>query len=360
MKRVGIIGCGSIAQVHGWVLAGMEGVSIVAACDLEQARAEDFVRKFAFSQKPAGASDQGEKEQEKDNLGREECSVVTDWKALLDMDLDVVHVCTPHFLHAPMAAKLLERDVAVFMEKPCAISRKQFEQLKLQDERHPGKLGFCFQNRYNETTRVMDDLIREGRIGEVTGARAFVTWRRDESYYQGSDWKGRLATEGGGALINQSIHTLDLMLRHLGIPDQVRATASNHHLQGMVEVEDTVEAWMSFSDGKRACFYASNGYCTDAPVLLEIQGEKGRIMLNDREVTLWTQESEAEHFTCNGEKGIGKSYWGAGHRACIRDFYQSLTKGTPFSVNLQSVENTFDVMMRIYEAAGRGSEITKI
>ena len=92
-------------------------------------------------------------------------------------------------------------------------------------------------------------MVGERKIGKVVGGRAFVTWRRDETYYAGSPWKGNLATEGGGALINQSIHTLDLLLRYLGLPEQVEASCSNHHLKGIIEVEDTVEAWMAFGDG---------------------------------------------------------------------------------------------------------------
>ena len=212
-------------------------------------------------------------------------------------------------------------------------------------------MGFCFQNRYNETTRQLDLLVAEGRIGEVIGGRAFVTWRRDESYYQSSPWKGRWETEGGGALINQSIHTLDLLLRYLGKPERVEATMANHHLKDRIRVEDTVEAWMEFPGEKRACFYASNGYATDAPILLELQGTEGRLTLQDQEVTIWTKQEGISHISCEAALGIGKSYWGAGHRACIRDYYKSLNEGKALPINLEGVETTFDTMMRIYESA---------
>ena len=332
MKRVGIVGCGSIAQVHGWVLSEMEDVQLAAVCDIEPERAKELARKYAVK---SGQS----------------CAVVTDWRELCDMDLDVIHICTPHYLHAPMAVAFLDSGKGVFMEKPCAIDRQQFEELKRADAEHPGKLGFCFQNRYNETTRQLDLLVAEGRIGEVIGGRAFVTWRRDESYYQSSLWKGRWETEGGGALINQSIHTLDLLLRYLGKPERVEATMANHHLKDRIRVEDTVEAWMEFPGEKRACFYASNGYATDAPILLELQGTEGRLTLQDQEVTIWTKQEGISHISCEATLGIGKSYWGAGHRACIWDYYKSLNEGKALPINLEGVETTFDTMMRIYESA---------
>jgi len=328
MKKVGIIGCGGIAQVHGWVLQGMENTELVAVCDVEEENAKALSEQY----------------------GEEKAKVYTEWCELCESDVDVVHICTPHYLHAPMAVELLRQGKAVFMEKPCAISREEFSELKREAALHPGKLGFCFQNRYNETTLAVDRMVAEGKIGKVKGGRAFVTWRRDEDYYAGSPWKGAWATEGGGALINQSIHTLDLLLRYLGNPEEVAATLSNHHLKGRIEVEDTVEAWMSFGDGKRACFYASNAYAADAPVFLELEGEQGRITVNGSEVTFWTTKGGTQHFSYETANGIGKGYWGCGHQACIRDFYRCLEKGNAFQGDVKGVENTFETMMRIYES----------
>ena len=329
MKKVGIIGCGNIARVHGWVLQNMEDAELVAFCDTEPDKAKELSKEYTGGK----------------------AEVYTDWHALCEAELDVVHICTPHFLHAPMAVELLRHEKAVFMEKPCAISREQFADLKEADRKHPGKLGFCFQNRYNKTTLEMDRMLAEGKIGDVNGARAFVTWRRDEAYYADSPWKGGWRTEGGGALINQSVHTLDLLLRYLGRPERVAATLSNHHLQGLIEVEDTVEAWMSFEKGGRACFYASNGYAADAPVFLELEGERGRITMNGSRLTLWTSENGSAECTCESDPGIGKDYWGCGHRSCIRDFYRCLEEKRRYQGDLSGVENTFDTMMRIYEAA---------
>ena len=181
-----------------------------------------------------------------------------------------------------------------------------------------------------------------------------VTWRRDKDYYDATDWKGKIKTEGGGVLINQAIHTLDLLLRHLGNPVTVRGMASNHHLldQG-VEVEDSVEAWMEFSGGKRACFYASNAYVTDAPIYLEFQGEEGRVCMNGTEITVYAAGETPRHFMRDLEKGIGKDYWGCGHKACIKDFYQCLDGAEPYQNCLNGVENTFLTIMRIYEDARR-------
>lgn len=349
MKKVGIIGCGGIARVHTWALGTMKGVCLKAFCDIDLLKAMSLAEttKDAKSNKPVKGSN------------RQDILVTEDWKALCDADLDAVHLCTPHYLHVPMALELLRSGKAVFMEKPCGISKEEFMELKAEAERHPGKLGFCFQNRYNETTLLIDEMMKEGRIGKLLGGRAMVTWRRDEEYYRESAWKGKLATEGGGALINQSIHTLDLLLRYLGDPVTVRSTASNHHLsQTEIEVEDTVEAWLEFKEGKRACFYASNAYAADAPVYLELQGEAGRICMNGSEVTLYSEGMEPRRYSCEKMQGIGKDYWGCGHKACMESFYRSLESGEPWQNSLSGVENTFLTVMAIYDAARENKEST--
>ena len=398
MKKVGIIGCGGIARVHAWALNSVENTELAAYCDVEEGKARELAAYCDVEEEkamelatPCRQEEAKAKKLSEDGLaGR--VRICTDWRELCDLDLDVVHVCTPHFLHVPMAKALLEHGKAVLMEKPCAISVEQFEELKKADALHPGKLGFCFQNRYNGTIKLMDKMVREERIGAILGGRAIVTWRRDEGYYAGSSWKGKWETEGGGALINQSIHTLDLLLRYLGQsaklpegpregqfpeklskgsdaglsvkrsgkiagvmqPIKLEASMARHHFNDpAIEVEDTVEAWLEFEDGKRGCFYASNAYAADAPVYLELQGERGRIVMNGREVSVYEDGKAPRHYLRDKETGIGKDYWGCGHKACIQDFYKSLAEGKPFQNNLQGVESTFRTAMRIYEKAGR-------
>lgn len=327
MQRIGIIGCGSIARTHIWAIKQLEHAKIVALADTDIQKASSL---------------------------REECleekvKVYQDYQEMISLEgLDSVHICTPHHLHVPMAIEALSKGIAVFMEKPPAISMAQFERLQNIARSSSAKLGFCFQNRYNQSTLAADEIIKSGRLGKVVGARAFVTWRRDENYYE-SEWKGKLETEGGGALINQSIHTLDLLLRYFDEPTKVQASLLNHHLKGKVEVEDTVEAFMAFSHGERACFYATTAYVTDAPNILEFEGEKGSLAIIDSMVTVKEKGKEISYIPCKEKQGIGKSYWGSGHLSCIKDFYQKLLNGEPFQNDIAGVEKTMKTMMRIYE-----------
>lgn len=327
MKRVAIIGCGSIAGVHASALLALKDVTIVAFADIRRERAEDFSKRYTD--------------------GR--ASVYETLSALLASEaVDVIHICTPHYLHVPMAIEALSHGVSFFSEKPPAINMEQFEELfEVHKRNRELRTGFCFQNRYNLTIKKAEELIKTRQLGDVIGARAFVTWRRDAAYYV-TDWKGRLATEGGGALMNQSIHTLDLLLQFLGNPEEVRASLSNHHLQGVIEVEDTVEAWLSFSGNRRASFYATTAYVMDAPVILELQCERGSITIINQSVSV-TINGETKTYNVQEAEAPGKDYWGSGHLRCIADFYKTMETGERFRNDLEGVRNTMETTMKIYQ-----------
>lgn len=333
MIQVGVVGCGKIGNVHAKVLKGIKGVELCAFADIRRERAGEYSSHYAGGKGTVYESLEQMLENEK---------------------LDVLHICTPHGCHVPMAVAALKKGLHVFMEKPPAISREQFEELKKAEAESKGRLGICFQNRYNETTEKISGILKEGSLGKILGGRAFVTWHRDAPYYTESGWRGRLETEGGGVLINQSIHTLDLLLHWLGKPVRTEASMCNHHLKGITEVEDTLEAYMVFSEGERpvsASFYATTAYAIDAPVFLELACEKGFVRLDGMVVCCQAGEMEPVYWQAPRASAPGKAYWGMGHEACIRDFYDCLESGRAYANDLASAENTFNTVMDIYESA---------
>ena len=214
MFRVGIIGCGNISAVHARTLRELENTELAACADVIPERA-----------------------------ARYGCHAYQDWRQMLtDERPDAVHLCTPHCLHPVMALEAAQRGIAVFTEKPPAIDPEGWEKVRQAACLVP--VGICFQNRFHPGIQMMINMIAGGDYGQLCGIRAFVTWNRTKRYYEEAAWKGRWDTEGGGALINQSIHTLDLILRFLGEPDTVEASMRNHHLRDTVEVEDTAEIYL--------------------------------------------------------------------------------------------------------------------
>ena len=149
-----LVGCGGIAAVHGSVLTSGIDTEFVAAADIKPEKAQSYAENFHTKPYPS-------------------------LESMLEAEKpDVLHICTPHYLHVPMAIYSLERNINVFMEKPPAISFDQLEELKKAAAKSEAQLGFCYQNRYNASIRAAKDLIDSGKAGKVIGARAFVTWCR--------------------------------------------------------------------------------------------------------------------------------------------------------------------------------------
>ncbi len=325
------MGCGGIAAVHGAVLSQNPDTKAVAYADIKKERAQAFAEQY-------GGNAYGSLSE-----------------MLANEEIDVLHICTPHYLHVPMALEALKKGIHVLMEKPPAISH---EQLKELEQAAAGKrVGVCFQNRYNKDVQKAQELIRSGKAGKILGARAVVTWHRDAPYYTQSGWRGTWATEGGGVLINQSIHTLDMLRYFLGEPTAVEAHVCNHHLKDVIEVEDTAEAYIAFGD-VTALFYATTAYCTDSPVMVEILCENMTLRMEDGRLTCTAKGGKAEVFTFETDNCLGKSYWGYGHQELIGDYYRCLLEGRPFPVPASDAANTLRLMLGIYDSSKKGEPVS--
>lgn len=210
--RTALIGCGGISKVHLDALSHMDNVELVSVADVKEDRAKARAEQYG-------------------------CAYTTDWTEYVSRDdIDVVHICTPHYLHAPMAIALLDSGKRVLTEKPMASEVADAEEMIRHSD---GRLAVVFQNRYNEASQFIRQSIADGRYGKLLSMRAAVNWHRTPEYYTESGWRGFYKTEGGGVLINQAIHTLDLMLYFAGKPASVRGHVSTDLLYDTIEVEDT-------------------------------------------------------------------------------------------------------------------------
>lgn len=329
--RAVIIGCGAISEVHAKSIQELEGVELVGAADCIPERAQGLASVYGGS-------------------------FYTDWVEMLDRERpDIVHLCTPHYLHTQMAAECLQRGIHVFTEKPPVISWEQLERLKeavgRQAPERRARLGVCFQNRWNPEVQYVKQMLGQGVFGGITGARGIVTWCRDSQYYASGAWRGKKALEGGGALINQGIHTLDL-IQYLVAEraETVEALMGNFHLKEEIEVEDTVCAYIRYPRSA-ASLYVTTGYAADAAPLVEIRCREGSLRLEDGKVFLKKDGGEAGTIAFPGEKGYRKEYWGAGHQKAIGQFYKSIENAAPDLLDFDNVEETLRLFLRIYDAA---------
>lgn len=323
--RCGIVGCGGVAQVHAKAIHEIMPGALIAVADIVPEKAQELANKYgakAYS-----------------SLGAMLCSE----------QIDVLHICTPHHLHVPMTVAALKVGTHVFMEKPPVIDEEQWDFLQrtLAQKKITSRLGICFQNRYNDSVQFVKRELESGKYGRVLGVRGIVTWHRDQDYYYSSNWRGKLATEGGGALMNQAIHTLDLMQYFIKEkPLSVKAVKDKLHLPEDIEVEDLVAAHITYPRS-RASFYVTTGYVKDVPPLIELECEKGRLRIEEDLVTTFV-DGEAQIRSFKDQKRLGKSHWGMGHLTTIREFYACLKENKKFPIEMEDVADTIWLLLRIY------------
>ncbi len=331
--RTAVIGCGAIHGSHADVLADAPFSELRAVVDVVPDRAARSAAKYG-------------------------CRAETDWTRVLeDPEIESVHLCTPHYLHAPMASALLRAGKCVLTEKPMGISVAQCEEMVRAADDSGRQLGVCFQNRYNTTSLHLRDLVRSGRAGRVLGARAVLTWGRGADYYVGSPWKGTWEKEGGGVLINQAIHTLDLLQWVLGMPAALKGTADQRSLQDTIEVEDTAEATLRYADGTRAYFFATNGYPTDRAVEVEVVLEKAVARVCGDLTVTWA-DGTIETASERNVRAGAKAYWGGSHRDLIQDFYDCLDEGRLFPVDGRQGIQAIRLIRALYDSSERREWVT--
>jgi len=323
MPTAAIIGCGDISTIHFAALATMGDVQLVAVCDTDPTR----LNEAAVAHNVPGYADYLE--------------------MLREVRPDVVHVCTPHHLHASVAADCLERGVNVIVEKPLAHTAAEGRRLTEVAERNDAKIGVCFQNRYNATSQAMHELLDGGTLGQVIGASATVMWHRDGSYYRNRPWRGTWAEGGGGLMMNQAIHTVDLLQWLVGDVAKVEGHASTRSLGGVIEVEDTAEFVAEHVNGARSVFYATLANAVNAPVTLDIVTENATLSLRG-DLTVSYTDGRVEVIPERVAESGGRSYWGVSHELLIADFYSKLDQAGPFWINPAEAGKSLRIIKDIY------------
>ncbi|MDO5146964.1 MAG: Gfo/Idh/MocA family oxidoreductase [Eubacteriales bacterium] len=301
MKKAAVIGLGDVSSIHLSAIAANEEISLCAVCDIDSAARERAPKGVPF---------------------------YTDFKEMIEKERpDCVHICLPHYLHYPVAAKAADMGVHVFCEKPVALNQKEAEAFVRVEKEHPAlQIGICLQNRLNETTEALKERIDSRAYGKVTGIRGIVPWFRPREYYETKPWRGKWKTAGGGCMINQSIHTLDLMYYLAGPVTRLRASVSQMLDYG-IEVEDTVTASLAFENGARGLFYATNANFKNEAVQLAVEMESGCFIMRNN-VLYQRKEDGTEAKIVEDRKLPGtKFYYGASHEKLIRRFYHSLETG---------------------------------
>ena len=260
----GIVGCGMVADFHAQAIAAMRGGYLACV----------FSRNKAKAQRIAGAYD---------------CKAYTDYGEFLEhKGLDIVAIATPSGAHLGPAAQAARAGKQVVCEKPIEVTLERADRMIQVCDENQVMLACIFQRRFNEATQVFKRAVEVGRLGKITLADAYIKWYRTQAYYDSGDWRGTWKLDGGGALMNQSIHTIDILYYLAGDIDWVCAFA-DLALHERIEVEDNAVAIVKFKSGALGVIEGSTACYspTGNPAEVHMCGSEGSIFMQDNRFTVW-------------------------------------------------------------------------
>lgn len=328
--KVCIVGCGNIFIRHAMSATAFDDISLVAVCDIKEDRAKAAAEKY-------------------------HTKYYTDYKEMCEKEKpDVLHLCIPHYLHPIVSRYAIENGINVICEKPMSINYEDgAENVRLAKKK--GVLyGVIFQCRYNAASQLVKKYIDNGVLGKVKFARSTLTWYRPDDYYADSDWKGTWDKEGGGVVIDQAIHSMDLVNWFIGDePASVYAHIDNRG-HSVMQVDDTAEGLIKYKNGAVYGFWAMNNYGTNEPIEIRLMCENGKAVLSytEAEITLndGTVISKTQKMSDNFEYGGGKDYWGYQHIKQIRQFYNSVQGKEELQISGEEALKTQKIICAVYES----------
>ena len=334
--RIGVIGCGDVSVVHFEAIRDIEGLELVGVADTDP---QALARAVEATGVPGFASTQ----------------------ELIDgVGPDAVHVTTPHDAHIDPSLTALAAGVHVLHEKPLAHTLEEGRRLVDAVAAAPAdgpKVGICFQNRYNLASQRLHEMLGSGELGAVRGAWASVVWTRSADYYRAKPWRGTWANSGGGLLINQAIHTLDLVQWLLGGVERTDGHVATRKYGDVIEVEDTAELLLHHGGGITTSFYATLTAPRHRPVEIELDCENAYVTLRggtDGGLTIRWADGRVDTV---GERSVtsgGRSYWGVSHELLIRDFYARLDEPEPFWIGPGEAMASLEILKEAYRSSGVG------
>ena len=334
--RIGVIGCGDVSVVHFEAIRDIEGLELVGVADTDP---QALARAVEATGVPGFASTQ----------------------ELIDgVGPDAVHVTTPHDAHIDPSLTALAAGVHVLQEKPLAHTLEEGRRLVDAVAAAPAdgpKVGICFQNRYNLASQRLHEMLGSGELGAVRGAWASVVWTRSADYYRAKPWRGTWANSGGGLLINQAIHTLDLVQWLLGGVERTDGHVTTRKYGDVIEVEDTAELLLHHGGGITTSFYATLTAPRHRPVEIELDCENAYVTLRggtDGGLTIRWADGRVDTV---GERSVtsgGRSYWGVSHELLIRDFYARLDEPEPFWIGPGEAMASLEILKEAYRISGVG------
>ncbi len=339
----GIIGCGMIAGFHAKAVGDIRGAKVVACYDAMPAAADNF------------AASQG-------------CKAYHKLEDMLaDPAIDIVTIGTPSGAHMEPAVAAAKAGKHVIVEKPLEITLKRCDAIIDACAKNKVKCSAIFPSRFHQSSREIRKAVEEGRFGKLTLAESYVKWFRSQAYYDSGKWRGTWELDGGGALMNQAIHSVDLLAWFMGEVKEIRAqVATLAHER--IAVEDTAVATVEFANGALGVIEATTAAYPGYLKRIELHGSEGTAAMEEEDIVLWDfakkgradagvkKRMESRISTAGGAsdpKAIGHH----GHTEQFKDVIKAIEEDREPAVNGAEGRRSVEIILAIYKAAESGKPV---
>lgn len=342
---IGVVGCGMIANFHASAIADAKGAHLVGATD----RRPEASKAYA----------------EKNN-----CRAYETLETMLaDPQVQAVSICSPSGAHLEPAVAAAEAGKHVVVEKPLEITTDRCDQIIKACEKAGVQIAVTFQSRFHESSKLVKKAIEEGRFGKITMGDAYVKWFRSQEYYDSGAWRGTWKLDGGGALMNQAIHSVDLLLWLMGPVLEISAmTATMTHER--IEVEDVAVANLKFASGALGVIEATTTAFPGSLKRIEISGSQGTAIIEEEDIKEWKFAAESPEDDAIRTRMAGRTESGGGasdpsaighhgHTLLFEEFVAAINEKRPPAIDGHEGRRSVEVIEAIYESARTG-QIVKL
>ena len=340
----GIIGCGVIAPTHQKAIDACDEAELVAVCDVDEEVGK------AFAEAAGGVRYYKDLE-----------------KLVQDPEVDIVSVCTPSGLHGQGVIAAAQAGKHAFCEKPLDVDRGRMTEMIKACRDADVRLGCVFQSRANPDMMKVRQAIVDKQLGKMTLGDGLMKYYRSQAYYESAGWRGTWALDGGGALMNQGVHGVDLLLWLMN--DDVESLFARHeHMVRDIEVEDTAVACLKYKGGAFGTLIGTTS-CNPGEVRrTELHGKYGTICVHNTSIARWAvtteedgraQDVDAESQDAEDGSAVAdaKAITTTGHIWLLDDMVKAVKEGRDPFVTGESARKAVDLILAIYESARRGEEV---
>lgn len=340
----GIIGAGMISRFHAKAISEVKGAKLIACCDNTLSKAEAVAQEFG-------------------------CTPYDSVEAMVaDPNVDAVTIATPSGAHMEPAVIAAKAGKHVIVEKPLEITLKRCDKIIDACEKAGVKLAAIFPSRFHDSSKLLKGAVDAQRFGRITLGDAYVKWFRTQQYYDSGAWRGTWALDGGGALMNQAVHTVDLLSWLMGPVEEVQAfTATLAH--DRIEVEDVATATLRFASGALGVIEATTAAFPGYLKRIELHGSEGSAVLEEEDIKAWDfakklRSDAAVHRQIGSRKSTGggaadpSAIGHHGHMLQIQDFVEAIRKDRAPAVDGPEGRKSIEIILAIYQSAITGKKVT--